>query len=139
MAGSANRVKLGNFCCFEVGEAETLVDLLLGAEDLNLPHVGVLAGVLVLQDDDLNIDSIDVVLLSVVEQLGLQGYCVPPAGLFQLQVLHFLQVLHVVSRADGNLGGGVGLIGLEIEEHAQFLHASLLHELDVDEMRLRPI
>jgi len=77
-----------------------LIDFFFWAENLDLAHVGVFAGMLVLQNQDLNIDGIDIVFFSVIEKFCLQGHCVPSAGLLQLQVLNFLQILHIVASAN---------------------------------------
>jgi hypothetical protein len=95
--------------------------------------------VLILQNQNLNIDGVDIVFLSIIEELRLQWNCIPTGGLLELEVLHFLEVLHVVAGSDGKLGRRVGLIGLEVKKHAELLYPCLLHELDVDEMRLRAI
>jgi hypothetical protein len=55
---------------------------------------------LVLQNQDLNIDGIDIVFFSVIEKFCLQGHCVPSGRLLQLQVLNFLQILHIVAGAN---------------------------------------
>jgi hypothetical protein len=101
--------------------------------------VGILARMLILQDDDLNVDCIDICLLGIVQQLSLERNSIPSTWFLQLEVLHLLEILHVVSCFDWNLGRSVGLIWFEIEEQAQFLDPCLLHELDVDEMGLRAI
>lgn len=50
--------------------------------------------------------------------------------------MHLLEVLQIVARFDGDLARRVGLVALEVEVEGYLLDASLLHELDVDEMRL---
>ena len=77
-----------------------MVDFLLGPEYFDLPHVGIFARMLVLQNDDLDIDGGDIIFLGVVEQLCFQGDGVPPSGFLQLEVLNFLEVLHVVAGSD---------------------------------------
>lgn len=84
-----------------------MIDLFFRAENLDLTHVGVFTGMLVLQNDDLNIDCIDIAFFSVVQKFCLQGHCVPSAGLLQLQVLNFLQILHIVASANRYFGWGV--------------------------------
>ena len=108
--GSSDREELGDLGGLEIRETQPLVDLLTRPEDLDLPHVRVLARVLVLKNENLNIDGADVVLLGVVEQFGLEGDGVPAGRFFELDVLHFLEVLHVVARPDGQLRWSVGLV-----------------------------
>jgi hypothetical protein len=50
--------------------------------------------------------------------------------------LNLFQVLHVVPCTDRELGRGIGLVRLKVEEHAQLLNALFFHELDVYEMGL---
>ena len=73
---------------------------------------------LILQDDYLNIDRIDVVFLIIIEQLSLERNSVPTTWFLQFKVLYFLEILHIVSSFDGDLGRSIGLIRLEVEEHA---------------------
>lgn len=73
---------------------------------------------LVLQNNDLNIDSSYVVFLSTVQQFCFERDRVPSCGLLELYVLHLFEILHVVACSDGYFGWGVRLVGFEIEVHA---------------------
>lgn len=65
--GSSDRIKLGYLGSFKVRKAQSLINLFLWSKDLYLPHMRILATVLVLQDNYLYVYCGNIVLLTVVE------------------------------------------------------------------------
>ena len=74
-----------------------MVDFFLRSEYFDLTHVSIFAGMLVLQNDNLDIDGGDIIFLSIVEQFSLQRHSVPSCRFLQLQVLNFLEILHIIT------------------------------------------
>jgi hypothetical protein len=96
--------------------------------------------VLVLDDRDLHEHGLDVGFQDLAGwALFLKLESEPADGLFEINQLHFLELIERVAHPDGDFLRGVGLIRLEVQVHRDFLHTHLLQELDVDIMRLSPI
>jgi hypothetical protein len=96
--------------------------------------------VLVLDDRDLHEHGLDVGLQDLAGwALLLKLESEPADGLFEINQLHFLELIERVAHPDGDFLRGVGLIRLEVQVHRDFLHTHLLQELDVDIVRLSPI
>ncbi len=126
-------------CSFKIWKSQTLIYFFTRTKYFYLPHMGVFTRMLVLQNDYLNVYCRNVVFLCTVQQLRLQWNCVPTARLLQLQILHLLQILHIVTRTHRYLWWGITLIRFKIEKHTQLLNSFLFHKLDVNQMRLGTI
>ena len=137
--GSPHWIILGDFGWFEVWESKPLIYFLTRPENFYLSDMSIFSAVLVLDNCQLNIYGANVVFFTAVQQLCFERHCEPSWRLFQFQILHFLQVLQIVTRPNRNFAWSIGFVTLEIQVERYFLNPGLLHELDVDQMGLGPI